>query len=221
MMSVAFGLLTLALLIPSIVLHEVAHGYTSLRFGDPTARDAGRLSLNPLRHVDLVGTVLLPLLLWSSGAPVFGYAKPVPVNPGYYPDLRRGQFVTGLAGPAANLALALGGAAVAWGAWLLGAAGSGPLAWLWLLGGAFVEVNLVLMFFNLIPIPPLDGSSVLPLFLSHKGLYTYYRMRQYAFPILIALLWGVPAVFHVDLIGAYFRHTVDPLFKMLVPHLVG
>ena len=79
MTSVAFGLLTLALLIPSIVLHEVAHGYVSLHFGDPTARNAGRLSLNPLRHVDLVGTVLLPLLLWSAGGPVFGYAKPVPV----------------------------------------------------------------------------------------------------------------------------------------------
>ena len=217
MTSVAFGLLTLALLVPSIVLHEVAHGYASLHFGDPTARDAGRLSLNPLRHVDLFGTVLLPLLLWSSGAPVFGYAKPVPVNPGYYSDLRKGQFVTGLAGPAANLALAVCGGGVSWAAWLLGAGTSQPLAWLWLLGGAFVEVNLVLMFFNLIPIPPLDGSSVLPLLLSDKGLYTYYRMRRYAFPILIALLWGVPALFRVDPIGVYLAHTVDPLFRILVP----
>ena len=120
MTSVAFGLLTLALLIPSIVLHEVAHGYVSLHFGDPTARNAGRLSLNPLRHVDLVGTVLLPLLLWSAGAPIFGYAKPVPVNAGYYRDLRKGQFATGLAGPAANLALALVGAVVARGAWRWG-----------------------------------------------------------------------------------------------------
>jgi len=217
MTSVAFGLLTLALLIPSIVLHEVAHGYVSLHFGDPTARNAGRLSLNPLRHVDLVGTVLLPLLLWSAGAPIFGYAKPVPVNAGYYRDLRKGQFATGLAGPAANLALALVGAAVARGALALGAAGSEPGAWLWLLGAAFVEVNLVLMFFNLIPIPPLDGSSVFPLFLSDRGLYTYYRMQRYAFPILLVLLWGVPTVFHVDPIGAYFGHTVDPIFRMLVP----
>ena len=217
MTSVAFGLLTLALLIPSIVLHEVAHGYVSLHFGDPTARNAGRLSLNPLRHVDLVGTVLLPLLLWSAGAPVFGYAKPVPVNAAYYRDLRKGQFATGLAGPAANLALALAGAAVARGALALGAAASEPGAWLWLLGAAFVEVNLVLMFFNLIPIPPLDGSSVFPLFLSDRGLYTYYRMQRYAFPILLVLLWGVPTVFHVDPIGAYFRHTVDPIFRMLVP----
>ena len=217
MTSAAFGLFTLALLIPSVVLHEVAHGYVSLRFGDPTARDAGRLSLNPLRHVDLFGTVLLPLLLWSSGAPVFGYAKPVPVNPGYYADLRHGQLVTGLAGPAANLALAAAGGAVAWAAWLLGAGTSEPLAWLWVIGGAFTEVNLVLMFFNLLPIPPLDGSSVLPLFLSNRGLAAYYRFRQYSFPVLIALLWGVPAMFGVDPIGAYFRHTVDPLFDILVP----
>jgi Zn-dependent protease len=215
--STAFGLLTLALLVPSIVLHEVAHGYASLRFGDPTARDAGRLSLNPLRHVDLFGTVLLPLLLWSSGAPVFGYAKPVPINPGYYPDLRKGQFVTGLAGPAANLLLAVCGGGVAWVAWALGAADGGSFAWLWLFAGAFVEVNLVLMFFNLLPIPPLDGSSVFPLLLSDRGLYAYYRMRRYAFPLLIALLWGLPSLFRIDPIGAYLSHTVDPLFRLLVP----
>ena len=217
MSSVAFGLFTLPLLIPSVVLHEIAHGYVSLRYGDPTARDAGRLSLNPLRHVDPFGTVLLPLLLWSAGAPVFGYAKPVPVNPLHYPDLRHGQLVTGLAGPAANLALALAGGGVAWATWLLGAGASEPLAWLWLVAAAFTEVNLVLMFFNLIPIPPLDGSSVLPLFLSNRGLYMYYRLRRYAFPVLIAILWGVPALFQVDPIGAYFRHTVDPIFNLLVP----
>ena len=217
MTSVAFGLFTLALLIPSIVLHEIAHGYVSLRHGDPTARDAGRLSLNPLRHVDPFGTVLLPLLLWSAGAPVFGYAKPVPVNPAHYADLRHGQLATGLAGPAANLVLALLGAGVAWTAWLLGAAGSEAMGWLWLVGAAFTQVNLMLMFFNLIPIPPLDGSSVFPLFLSNRGLYAYYRFQRYAFPLLIVLLWVVPAVFQIDPISAYFKHTVDPVFNLLVP----
>ncbi|HNV03383.1 MAG TPA: site-2 protease family protein [Vicinamibacterales bacterium] len=154
MTSAAFGLLTLGLLVPSIVLHEVAHGWVSLRLGDPTARNAGRLSLNPLRHLDLFGTVLLPLMLWSSGAPVFGYAKPVPINPAYYRDVRRGQLRTSLAGPAANLLLAGAGSAAAWLAWTLGAPDCRPLAWAWLFAGAFVEVNLVLMFFNLIPIPP-------------------------------------------------------------------
>lgn len=217
MTSTAFGLLTLALLVPSIVLHEVAHGYVSLRHGDPTARDAGRLSLNPLRHVDLFGTVLLPLMLWSSGAPVFGYARPVPINPGYYADLRRGQFRTGLAGPAANLLLACTGGAVAWAAWMAGGAESRTLAWVWLIAGAFVQVNLVLMFFNLMPVPPLDGSSIVPLFLSDAALYTYYRLQRYAFPILLVLLWGVPAVMGVDPIGAYLRYTVSPLFDVLVP----
>jgi Zn-dependent protease len=72
-------------------------------------------------------------------------------------------------------------------------------------------------FFDLIPIPPLDGSSVRPLFLSNRGLYTYYRLQRCAFPLLIALLWGVPALFQVDPIGAYLRHTVDPMFNLLVP----
>jgi Zn-dependent protease len=215
--SAMLGLFTLALLVPSVVLHELAHGYVSLRHGDPTARDAGRLSLNPLRHVDLFGTVLLPLMLWSAGAPVFGYAKPVPVNPAHYADLRHGQLATGLAGPAANLVLALLGGGVAWTARLLGAADGGPMIWLWVAGAAFTQVNLVLMFFNLIPIPPLDGSSVLPLFLSNRALYTYYRLQRYAFPVLIALLWGVPALLHVDPIGAYFRYTVEPIFNLLVP----
>ena len=217
MTSAAFNLLTLALLVPSIVLHEVAHGYASLRSGDPTARDAGRLSFNPLRHVDLFGTVLLPLMLWSSGAPVFGYAKPVPINPGYYADLRRGQLRTGLAGPAANLLLAFLGGAVAWTAWSMGEAGGAAAGWVWLVAAAFVEVNLVLMFFNLLPIPPLDGSSIVPLFLSDAGLYRYYRLQRYAFPVLLVLLWGVPAVLGLDPIGAYLRYTVFPIFGMLVP----
>jgi Zn-dependent protease len=211
--------LWLALLAAGATLPAGAQGSVSLRFGDPTARDAGRLSLNPLRHVDLFGTVLLPLLLWSAGAPVFGYAKPVPVNPIHYPDLRHGQLATGLAGPAANLALALAGAGIARAAWLLGAADGGPTAWLWLVAAAFTQVNLVLMFFNLIPFPPLDGSSVLPLFLSNRGLYLYYRLPRYAFPVLIAILWGVPALFQIDPIGTYFRYTVDPTFNLLVPRL--
>jgi Zn-dependent protease len=113
--------------------------------------------------------------------------------------------------------LAVAGSGVAWGAWLFGSEASGTPDWLWLIGGAFTEVNLVLLFFNLLPIPPLDGSSVFPLFLSNRGLLTYYRLRQYGFAMLIALLWGVPAVFGIDLIGVYFRHTVDPLFNLLMP----
>jgi Zn-dependent protease len=91
------------------------------------------------------------------------------------------------------------------------------MSWSWLVGAAFTEANLALMFFNLIPIPPLDGSSVLPLFLSNRGLYTYDRLQRFAYPLLLALLWGVPALFQVDPIGACLRRAVDPLFNLLVP----
>ncbi len=98
--------LELAMFVPAIVLHEVSHGYVSYRLGDPTAKMRGRLSLNPIKHVDPFGTVLLPLLLWACGAPIFGYAKPVPINPNYYKDYRKGMMLTGLAGPTTNLVMA-------------------------------------------------------------------------------------------------------------------
>ena len=100
--------------VPALVLHEVAHGFAAYKLGDPTAKRAGRLSLNPLKHIDPFGTVVLPLLLMVMGWPIFGYAKPVPYNPSYFKDPRRGDCITGLAGPAANLGMALIAAAVAW-----------------------------------------------------------------------------------------------------------
>ena len=216
--------LELAMFVPAIVLHEVSHGYVSYKLGDPTAKSRGRLSLNPIKHVDPFGTLVLPLLLWLSGAPIFGYAKPVPIDPRYYRDYRKGMFLTGLAGPTTNLTLALVAGIVvrllSRGVLVTGTEAAPVvtvLGWVWYALYFFAQINLVLMFFNLIPIPPLDGSSVLPLFLSNRALYTYYRLQRYAFPVLIALLWGVPALFQVDPIGAYFRHTVDPLFNLLVP----
>ncbi len=164
----------LALLLPSITLHEYMHGYAAFRLGDPTAKNAGRLTLNPLAHIDPFGTVLLPLLLAATGAPIFGYAKPVPVNPRYFADVRKGDVITGLAGPAANLALAFVGAALAWGAVLLPA--DGVARWVYLVGFLLVQTNLVLMFFNLIPVPPLDGSSIVPLFLPDSALEGWYRL---------------------------------------------
>ena len=107
--------------IPALVLHEVAHGYAAYKLGDPTAKNAGRLSLNPLRHVDPFGTVILPgcliamSVLGGGGGMLFGYAKPVPYNPRYFKDIRTGELIVGLVGPATNLALSLVGAAIAWG----------------------------------------------------------------------------------------------------------
>lgn len=207
--------LWLILLLPSITFHEYMHGYAAYRLGDPTAKNAGRLSLNPLRHIDPFGTVLLPLLLWAAGAPIFGYAKPVPVNPRYFADIRRGDLITGIAGPSANLALALVGSALAWGAVLLPV--QGIAEWMYVIGLMLAQVNLVLMFFNLIPIPPLDGSSIIPIFLPDSALNGWYRMQQYSFGILLVLMWGIPAVFNVSPIGTYFQWTVVPVLNFLMP----
>lgn len=205
----------LALLLPSITLHEYMHGYAAYRLGDPTAKNAGRLTLNPLAHIDPFGTVLLPLLLAVTGGPIFGYAKPVPVNPRNFADIRKGDVITGLAGPAANLGLAFVGAAVAWLAVLLPQ--DGVARWVYLIGFLLVQTNLVLMFFNLIPIPPLDGSSIVPLFLPDSMIEGWYRFQRYSFGILLVLMWGIPALTGISPLGNYFSWTVQPLMNLLLP----
>ncbi len=217
-----FGVLNLAMFVPAIVLHEVAHGYVSYRLGDPTAKSRGRLSLNPIKHMDPFGTVLLPLMLWAAGLPIFGYAKPVPINPGYYRDYRKGMVLTGLAGPATNLTLALlAGLAVraisAGVSIVSGAAGETVLtgaAWVAFAFYFFAQINLVLMFFNLIPIPPLDGSRVLPLFLSDAALAKYHQFERYGIMVFFALMFLVPRLLNVDIIGGYFDLTVGPLLRL-------
>ena len=212
----------LALFIPAIVLHEVSHGYVSYRLGDPTAKMKGRLSLNPVKHVDPFGTVLLPLLLWFSGAPIFGYAKPVPINPAYYKDYRKGMMLTGLSGPATNLILAflagMGSRVLALAPLATGSAADPRitvLGWLWYALYYFGQINLVLMFFNLIPIPPLDGSRVLPLFLSDKALMKYHEIERYGIVIFFGLLLLLPRLLPgLDLLGGYFDFTVDPLMRL-------
>jgi len=211
-------LIWIALLLPSITFHEFMHGYAAFRLGDPTAKNAGRLSLNPLKHIDPFGTVLLPLLLWAGGGPIFGYAKPVPVNPRYFKDIRKGDLITGVAGPAANLALALVGASIAWSAIPLTVLVDADIAQaVYLISSQLVVVNLVLMFFNLIPIPPLDGSSIVPIFLSDSALKTWYGIQRYSFGILLVLLWVVPAITNVNPISAYFNLTVFPVLGWLLP----
>jgi len=207
----------LVLLLPSITLHEYMHGYAAYRLGDPTAKNAGRLSLNPLRHIDPIGTVVLPLLLWISGAPIFGYAKPVPVNPRYFADIRKGDLITGVAGPAANLFLAVVGAALAWGVTLFVPGRSTAADIVFLVGFMLTQVNLVLMFFNLIPIPPLDGSSIVPIFLPDSLLPGWYRIQRYSFAILLAVMWILPQLTGIDPIGTYFRYTVAPFMSFLLP----
>jgi len=209
--------------IPAIVLHEVSHGYVSYRLGDPTAKMKGRLNLNPITHVDPFGTVLLPLLLWLSGAPIFGYAKPVPINPNYYKDYRKGMLLTGLAGPTTNLTLAVVAGLLVRMLIPLGDLATGSqvdasftmLGWVVYALYFFAQINLVLMFFNLIPIPPLDGSRVLPIFLSDKALMKYHQVEQYGILIFFGLLLLLPRILGFSPISAYFDVTVYPILSLL------
>ncbi|MBD3296245.1 MAG: site-2 protease family protein [Candidatus Omnitrophica bacterium] len=167
-----------------IVIHELAHGYTAYRLGDDTADKAGRLTLNPVAHIDPVGTVLLPALLIYSGSPViFGWAKPVPIDMSKFRDPVKGMLMTGAAGPLSNLALAVLFALPV----RAGLAPTGSILGAFCLTG--VVISLVLGVFNLIPVPPLDGSHVLMAVLPRRIRYYYAKAERFGFIILIALLY--------------------------------
>lgn len=220
MISIPYLICSILSFVPAIVLHEAAHGFAAWRLGDPTAKRAGRLSMNPLKHVDPFGTVIMPLLLMAANMPVFGYAKPVPYNPAYFKDPRKGDLIVGLAGPAANLALAALGALVhALAAWALPvhllAQNDLLFYFLTLFLPLFSLINLYLAFFNLLPIPPLDGSSVFAFFLPRKHLPKYYRVQRYAFPIFMIAVILVPYVLHVNPVGIYLDATAGTVFDLL------
>lgn len=187
--AVADAVLFIAVLIPSVVLHEIAHGLVALRLGDPTARDAGRLTLNPARHVDPFGSLLLPAMLALARMNVFGWAKPVPVNPARFSRPTGHMALTALAGPATNVLIAFAAARLgpfrqSGGVVFVTSDGIGARLMLGLL-----VVNAALAVFNMLPIPPLDGSRLLPLILTRRARVVYQRISQYGFIILIVLLF--------------------------------
>lgn len=216
-------LIQAAALIVGLCVHESAHAIAAWALGDRTARSRGRVSLNPLAHIDPFGTVLLPLIMIVLGGPVFAFAKPVPVYLGNLKNPKRDEVIVALAGPLSNIALSVIFAAVWHLAWLATpayAVGYGFVLIHQFLQAA-VLINLSLAFFNLIPLPPLDGSSILVLFLRGSALETYYRMQQYALPILIIVLYLLPQILRIDLVGIYFRFTVYPLFNLLAGIALG
>jgi Zn-dependent protease len=188
-------LVLVAVLVPSVILHEVSHGAVANLLGDDTAKRAGRLTLNPLAHVDPFGTVLLPLLLSLSGVGAFGYAKPVPVNPRKLRHPRQHSLYVSLAGPVVNIALALlsvvllntlyDGAIQR--AFSVDDLAIGPKILFWL---GFI--NVILAVFNLLPIPPLDGSAFVERVLPTRWWPTWLRFRQWGFGILLVLVFVVP-----------------------------
>jgi Zn-dependent protease len=210
------AVLRFALILPAIVLHEVAHGYVAYLLGDPTARERGRLTLNPIAHVDLWGTVLMPalLLLSSGGAFAFGYAKPVPVNPYrmHRTTVQNGMLLTGIAGPATNIALAIAAAIL----YRVMGVLPGLPGIVTDIVGYFCYINLVLAFFNLIPLPPMDGSRVVQRFLSGRALEFYASIEQYGFIIIVALIWFLPRFTGIDVIGVYLDATVGRIAPLLL-----
>jgi Zn-dependent protease len=172
--------LVILILIPSIIVHEVTHGFVAERFGDPTARNAGRLTLNPIPHIDPFGSVLLPAMLALANGPLFGWAKPVPVNPARFTNPTAHMAITAVAGPVSNLVLA-----TVLGRFLLPSLTGIPEE----IVGVFIILNLFLAVFNMLPIPPLDGSRLLPLVLSERGRQRYHQFEQFGFIILFALLF--------------------------------
>jgi Zn-dependent protease len=184
-------LLLAPVLLFSIVAHEIAHGYAALRQGDTTAYSLGRLTWNPIKHIDLWMSIILPLLLWQAHLPVLAGAKPVPVNPRNYRDFKRGDIIVSLAGVTANAVIALGCTVLVA---LLGLFGrispvteaiAGVLQAMAILG---ILLNLYLAVFNLLPIPPLDGSHVVKYLLPPSWALKYQQIGFYGILILLVLL---------------------------------
>jgi Zn-dependent protease len=186
----------------SVVVHEFCHGYAALLNGDETAKMMGRLTLNPIPHIDLFGTILLPviLLIITRGGFAIGMAKPVPINPFNFRDYDRGIFTVGLAGPASNIVI---GTFLA----LLSRSFNAGVVKEILFLGAYI--NFILAFFNLIPIPPLDGSRMLSVFLPRNIRYRYEKMERYGIFIVMAFVF----------LGGF--NLIVPLVQMVVNTLTG
>lgn len=188
----------LAVLIPSVILHEISHGYIANRLGDDTAKKAGRLTLNPIAHIDPIGTLVLPAVLVLAQSPfLFGYAKPVPVRVDRLRRPRLHALLVSLAGPATNFVLA----SVAIGLFLVIVPAVDSWLW-WTLLLATIS-NVALGFFNMLPIPPLDGSAVIEFMLPRSALRGWYRIRPYSMVLLLAFL----------LVG---RDVLDPAYQWVV-----
>ncbi len=180
-MSIVIAVVTLAILLFSAILHEIAHGYVAERLGDPTARLAGRLTLNPKKHIDPMMSIALPLILLFSGSSIiFGAAKPVPVDPFNFRDGRKDLAIVSLAGPLTNVLIAITASLIL---------RFVPYSIFYYLLSVIVQLNLLLAIFNLLPIPPLDGSKIFALLLPEKAAEAFMSLQSMGFLIIFLLLF--------------------------------
>ena len=207
--TIIVTIFSLVILLFSVIIHELAHGYVAYSLGDPTAKYAGRLTLNPLKHLDPFGSIILPLLLFIAGSPfLFGWAKPVPINPYNFSDKKYGEIKVSIAGPASNLSLA-----IIFGLILrflpneiiVNNPGIGIAI------SFIVSINIWLAIFNLIPIPPLDGSWILFSFLPASMQNAKIFLKQYGIVILVLLiLFG----------GSVWFSVTSYLFQIITGHVL-
>ncbi|HJR64468.1 MAG TPA: site-2 protease family protein [Gemmatimonadaceae bacterium] len=208
-------IIVLPVLLFSVIAHEYAHGYAALRQGDPTASQLGRLTWNPVKHIDPFMTLILPVLMAFSNGPILGGAKPVPVNPGNYRHLRRGDIIVSLAGVATNLVIAIGLVPLIFLVGYIAHASPGLAPGLAILQAMLiwgVLLNLILVMFNLLPIPPLDGSHVMKYLLPPTLAVHYQQVGRYGILILILLLYFGSGVLFFWMSPAYRA------FSLLVVH---
>jgi Zn-dependent protease len=190
------GIAQALIVLISISVHEASHAYAAYKMGDPTAMHLGRVTLNPLKHIDLWGTIIIPLILILSRVGfVVGWAKPVPINPNNFEDRKKGEIIVSLAGPLSNLLLAT---VVGLLMRFLFSAQIGNNILFNLLFLIFA-INILLAFFNLIPIPPLDGSHVLENMLSYKAKEVYRRIAPFSFIIILILINVISPLFFLIL----------------------
>ncbi len=215
-MSLEEGLIFFGCLVVAIILHEISHGVVAHWFGDDTAKRAGRLTLNPIPHVDPFGSIILPALGAISGLPVIGWAKPVPVNPNQLRSPRRDLVFVSLAGPFTNFALmalaALATRTLLRGGGFVGSTlGDGGSSLLIDICFAFAFVNLFLGLFNLLPIPPLDGSALIERVLPRAWLPQWHRFRPYGILVIFALVFWFGLA----------QKVVDPFYDRLVDFVLA
>jgi len=207
--TIIITIFSLIILLFSVIVHELAHGYVAYSLGDPTAKYAGRLTLNPIKHLDPFGSIILPLLLFIAGSPfLFGWAKPVPINPYNFTDKKYGEIKVSIAGPASNFSIAIVfGLVLRFVPDAIIASNPGIQIAL----SYIVAINIWLAIFNLIPIPPLDGSWILFSFFPARWQNAKNFLRQYGIVVLVLLiLFG----------GSLWFSITGSIFQLITGHLL-